>query len=98
MYFRFNCFYILDEGVGYSPFSLGKGYGQIVDPGFVPLPAFNPYGMFFGGWPHFGRQTVTCGKGPAPPTRSMISERIVGTADANTPAVLASKTWPFLVR
>jgi hypothetical protein len=85
--FPFNCFYNSDEGVGYSPFSLGKGYGEIVDPGFVPLPAFNPYGMFYGGWPHFGRQApapapapapATCGKGPA--------------------AITSTKTlWPFLV-
>ena len=85
--------------MGYAPFSLGRVYGQIVDPGFVPLPVFNPYGMFYGGWSHFGRQTppppaVTCGRGPAPPARSMISERIDG---ATTP-VLASKPWPFLVR
>ena len=73
MYFLFNCFYILDEGVGYSPFSLGKGYGQVVDPGFVPLPALNPYGMFYGGWPHSGRQI----------SPSAISDRAVGGAATN---------------
>ena len=93
--------------MGYAPFSLGRVYGQIVDPGFVPLPVFNPYGMFYGGWSHFGRQTppppaVTCGRGPAPPqastaapARSAIIERVEGTGSA---AVTASKTWPFLVR
>ena len=87
--------------MGYSPFSVGRGYGQFVDPGFVPLPAFNPYGMFYGGWSHLGRQgappaaAATCGKGPAPPARSAISERVDGTGSA---AVTASKMWPFLVR
>jgi hypothetical protein len=66
----FSIVFNSDEGVGYSPFSLGKGYGQIVDPGFVPLPAFNPYGMFYGGWPHFGRQI----------SPSAISDRAVGGA------------------
>ncbi len=86
--------------MGYAPFSLGRGYGQFVDPGFVPLPALNPYGMFYGGLAHFGRQTppapaATCGRGPAPPTRSAISERVEGSGSA---PVTASKTWPFLVR
>ena len=81
--------------MGYSPFSLGRGYGQIVDPGFVPLPAFNPYGMFYGGWSHFGRQVApVCGKGPTtfPTTRELaISERIAGGTAAKKGA------WPFLV-
>jgi hypothetical protein len=101
MDFLFNFFLISDEGVGYAPFSLGKGYGQVVDPGFVPLQAFNPNGMFFGGLSHFGRQApapapaATCGRGPPPPTRSGISERVEGTGSG---PVTASRTWPFLVR
>jgi hypothetical protein len=73
-----------DEGVGYSPFSLGRGYSQYADPGFVPLPALNPYGMFFGGWPHFGRQI----------SPSMISERVEGGGVTAT----ATRPLPFLVR
>ena len=103
MYFLLNCFCILDEGVGYSPFSLGKGYGQFVDPGFVPLPAFNPYGMFYGGWSHFARQVTpapaaTCGRGPPLPARSAISERVSDATGTASTVVTVSKTWPFLVR
>ncbi|EFX78192.1 hypothetical protein DAPPUDRAFT_105472 [Daphnia pulex] len=32
------------DGVGYAPSYQGKTlYGQITNPGFVPLPSFNPY-------------------------------------------------------
>jgi hypothetical protein len=35
-------------GVGYAPSYYGKTlYGQIVNPGFVPLPSFNPYPMAY---------------------------------------------------
>ncbi len=91
--------YNLDDGVGYSPFSLGRGYGEIVDPGFVPLPAFQPYGlvqpqpMFYSGWYNFGRQAVACGKGPTtfPTSRALASERIAGGTAAKKGA------WPFMV-
>jgi hypothetical protein len=35
-------------GVGYAPSYHGKSlYGQIVNPGFVPLPSFNPQPMAY---------------------------------------------------
>jgi hypothetical protein len=81
--------------VGYAPFSLGRVYGQIVDPGFVPVPAFNnPYGMFYGGWNYFGRQSApACGKGPTtfPTTRELASERLAN------PGAAKKGSWPFLV-
>jgi len=99
---RTNDAIIIDyAGVGYAPFNQGRGYGEIADPGFIPVPAFNPYTMvqqqpmFYNGWSYFGRQATpapTCGKGPAMPTsRSLPSERIAGGTRATKNA------WPFIV-
>ena len=48
---------------------------QIQDPSWILLSILSPYGLFYNGWSHFGRQaapaaasaseTVQCGKGPA---------------------------------
>jgi hypothetical protein len=50
LFFKFeywlNVIYYLNsvDGVGYAPSYQGKTlYGQITNPGFVPLPSFNPY-------------------------------------------------------
>ncbi|XP_046457506.1 chymotrypsinogen A-like [Daphnia pulex] len=47
------------DGSGYaSPFQGKNWYGQIANPGFIPVPSFNPYPMMFrqqqqpSGWPY----------------------------------------------
>ena len=80
--------------MGYAPFFIGRGYGLIANPGSILNPSFDPYGLFYNGLSHFGRQaapapaTVQCGKEPAdftlpdppgpPPARSFLTERVLG--------------------
>ena len=93
--------------MGYAPFFQGRGYGEIADPGFIPVQSFNPYGMvqqqpmFYNGWSYFGRQAgpaaPACGRGPAAlPARSLGTERIIGAA-ATDVADAKKNAWPFLV-
>jgi hypothetical protein len=47
--------------VGYAPFYQGKNYEEIADPGFIPVPSFNPHAIFqqptiYKGWSYFSGQ------------------------------------------
>ncbi|EFX78393.1 hypothetical protein DAPPUDRAFT_105311 [Daphnia pulex] len=96
--------------VGYAPSYHGKTlYGQIADPGFVPLPSFNPYpGMAFrqqqqnpNGWSYsFGYpnlispEDVSPIRQVAPPTTTTTTTTPATTTTTTTPATTTTTTTP----
>ena len=72
----------------FSSVTAAKSYGQ--NPGFLN-PAFDPYGLFYNGWSHFGRQPAPV-PGPAPaqaPSQAPASQTAVcgrGPVDFTIPA------------
>ena len=81
-----NLIICLNSVAGFSPFPIGRGYGQIAHPGFIPL---NPYplaqSMFYNGWPYYRQAApAACGKGAI-------------TATDNYSLNAAKNTWTFIV-